>query len=82
MSSHDMTARFGRSSLGRKVLANALLQPNPSSWMERLKTERIVENILFIDDVASLRSSSESRNLAASELEYAFKGRLPKHSIT
>ena len=68
MSSHNMTTRFGRSSLGRKVLAKALLQPNPSSWMERLKTERIVENILFIDDVASLRSSSQSLNLAASEL--------------
>ena len=82
MSSHDITARFVRSSLGRKVLAKALLQPSPSSWMERLKTERIVENILFIDYVANLRSSSQSLNLAASELEYASKGRLPRHSIT
>ena len=52
-----------------KVLAKALLQSNPSSWMERLKKEQIVENILIIDDVASLRLSSQSLNLAASELE-------------
>ena len=69
MSSQDMTARLGLSSLGKKVFEKALAQFKPCSWMVRLQTERIVENIRFIDEVANFFLISQSLNLPASELE-------------
>ena len=69
MSSGDMTALLGRSSLGKKVLANAFEQPKPCSWIVKLNTARMVENIRLMDEVDKFRSINQSLNLAASELE-------------
>ena len=45
------------------------LEANPSSWIVRLKTARIVEKIRLIDDVDNPLSINQSLNFAASELE-------------
>ena len=69
MSSGDMTALFGRSSLGKKVLVNAFEKPKPCSWIVKLNTARMVENIRLMEEVDKLRSINQSLNLAAFELE-------------
>ncbi len=62
MSLGDIDNLLGRSSVGRNVFEKAFLQSNPSSWIVRLKTARIVEKIRLIDDVDSPLSINQFLN--------------------
>ena len=53
-----MTALLGLSSHGKKVLANALEQPKPCSWIVKLNTARMVENIRLMEEEEKLGQST------------------------